>query len=317
MTLPQPTPAMAAVFPLLALHLCAVLTGLGAFAFAWLCEFLAGVGRQGFLKKLAQQMSALGVLFTFYILVATGGAMAVMAVQFPEFVQPWLDAPLLMAVPGAAIGWLLLTGLLYVSTWRGSKNRPGLHRSLGFLAALGLPLVLAGSLAVKFTTLAGGPLPTDASMLQTALAAGMLSPYFWPLLTVSFFQALTCAAGFGLAWLLVRRRRDDFGRDYYAFALPQAAQWAVVFAALAAAAQAWTWHAMPQAATEGPGAQLLIWLGYAGFGALLLAAALWLAVRLSKAPLRMKPAVWLAALALVAAMGIFTALNTAAFFPLL
>lgn len=316
MPLPSPSPTMAVVFLLLALHLCAVFTGLGAFAFAWLCEFLAGVRKQMFLKKLAQQMSALGIMFLAYILTATGGSMAVMYARYPEFIRTWLDAPLLAVVPGAAILWLTLFGLVYALSWRGSKSNPGLHRTIGLLAAMGLPLVLAASLAVKLVAFGGLELPQDGTTLVTALAIGLQSPFFASLFTGAVFQALTCAAGFGLVYLLIRRNRDDFGRDYYGFTVAHTALWAVLFALPTAAAQAWAFTLATTLAPTSPNLELMVWLDYTGFGALLLATVLWIMIRRSKNPLRMKPAILLAALALLVSMAAFAAFNAGTFFAL-
>lgn len=316
MTLPEPAPATAAVFALLSVHLCAVLIGLGAFPLAWLGEFLAGAKKNVFYKKLAQQLSGLGVLFLCYTLFSVGGSVAFLHVRYPEYVRPWLDAPWLAVPALAGLGWLTVFGLAYAFTWRGSKKNPGLHKTLGLLAALGAPLVLGGSLALKLVAAGSGlDAPATPQMLATLLEAGLRSPFFGPLFTGSVLQALTCAAGFGLVYLLTRRNRDDFGRDYYNFAVSTAAKWAVGCAVLTAAAHAWTASFILVLAEGSPSLELAQWIGGASFGALICAVLLWATVWRSKAPLRRKPAILLAALLLLLAVGAFAALSAGAFFP--
>jgi hypothetical protein len=42
-----------------------------------------------------------------------------------------------------------------------------------------------------------------------------------------------------MGYLILRRNKDDFGRDYYRFALPQAARWGLALLAPAAIAVGW------------------------------------------------------------------------------
>lgn len=310
MPLPEPTPALAAVFLVLALHLCAVYTGLGAFALAWWCEALGAARRLGFLRKLARQLSALGVLFLCYTVVAATGGLAVLWTRFPEALWPWTQLPELALPAALALAWATLFGLAYGLSWGMAREHPKAHRVLGLLAALGGPLVLAASLAMKLAPLlpfiiAAGP--------HIVMLRGMFVPAFGPLLAAAGTLMLTCAAGFGLAYLLTRRNREDFGRDYYGYVLGRLAGWALLLGLGTAGAQAWVCSVVPGAwppGLEGPAL-----LALCGFCALGLACVLWAVVWRAQAPLRMKPAVWLAALALLAATGAFSALHATLFLP--
>ncbi|MCK9241448.1 hypothetical protein [Desulfocurvus sp.] len=310
MQLPEPSPALAAVFLLLALHLCAVYVGLGAFALAWWCEALGAMRRMAFLKKLARQLSGLGVLFLCYTVAAVAGGVAVLWVRFPETLWPWTAVPELAAPPALALAWTLLFALAYALTWPSAREHQGRHRALGLFAALGGPLLLGTSLAMKLAPLnpwyvAAGP--------HIVMLRGVFVPAFGPLLAASALTMLACAAGFGQVYLLLRRNRDDFGRDYYGFALGRLAGWALPLGLAAAGAQAWACTRIPGAWP--PGAQGPALLAAGGLGALGLACALWAVVWRASAPLRMKPAVWLAALALLGATGAFAALQATLFLP--
>lgn len=310
MTLPEFTPALAAVFLVLALHLCAVYVGLGAFALAWWSEALGATRRMGFLKKLAGQLSALGVLFLCYTLVAVVGGVAVLWLRFPDALWPWTAVPELAAPPALALGCAALFALAYSLSWSSAREHPGRHRVLGLLAALGGPLVLAVSLAMKLAPLNPWYVAAGAHVV---LLRGIFVPAFWPLLAASTLLMLTCAAGFGLVYLLLRRNRDDFGRDYYAFVLGRLAGWALLLGLATTGTQAWACAQVPGAwppGVTGPGL-----LAAAGLAALGLACALWAVVWRAGAPLRMKPAVWLAAVALVAATAAFAALQATLFLP--
>jgi hypothetical protein len=56
---------------------------------------------------------------------------------------------------------------------------------------------------------------------------------FWPLLLESVPLGFAFAAAFAAVWLCIMRGRQDFGRDYYAFALPYCAGWARAMTLLA------------------------------------------------------------------------------------
>ncbi len=47
---------------------------------------------------------------------------------------------------------------------------------------------------------------------------------FYPLLWALVFTSLSISGAMAMAWLLLRRSRDDFGRDYYAFAVRKCAR---------------------------------------------------------------------------------------------
>ncbi|WP_461211231.1 hypothetical protein [Desulfocurvus sp. DL9XJH121] len=315
MFIPQPDPGLLGVFVLLALHLCAVYTALGAFPLTVVCELFSRSGGKVFHKKLAQQFSALGVLFLVYMLFAVGGSMAFLYFQYPDLIHPWLDAPMAAAPLAGAVAWLTVLGLAYALGWGWAKSSPGGHVFLGLLAALGTPALLALSLAVKLIVLSGRADMLATGGLGALLAAGAAHPLFAPLALSCLLLTLACAGGFGLVFLILRRGRDDFGRDYYAFAARFTARWAALSMACALAAQAWVFALTPEMLYTGTELTFPGWLATTGNGCGLVAILAWVAVARSSRPLRSKPAMFLAALLLICAVGALSAVDTVLFFP--
>jgi len=309
------SPQLCAVFVVLALHLCAVYTGLGAFPLALANEIRSASKSMVFLKKLAQQLSALGLMFLAYTLVAVAGSYAVVATQAPDLLRPWREEPsTLAAVVGVAVAYVLLA-LIYAFTWRSAGKSP-LHRLLGLVTSAGIVALLSLSLCLKLAMYTELPETGPAMALGEALASGMGHAQFAPLLLNTILTCLACAAGFGLLFLLSRRKRDDFGRDYYGFAVRTLAGSAIVAALGTVASEAWVAEGMLPALLAAGQPTLLGWLALGGGAAGLIAALLWFMVLRAEAPLRSKPAMLLAGLMLLVTVGAFGAVNASIFLAL-
>ncbi|MDL2272583.1 hypothetical protein LJC23_06080 [Desulfovibrio sp. OttesenSCG-928-I05] len=134
--------------------------------------------------------------------------------------------------------------------------------------------------------------------------------FFWPVMLHMLPLAIGTAGAFGAFWLLIRRKRNDFGRDYYAFALPYSAKWALcgtllslgtVFYAYSRAGE----FMLPE--LSHPPSILLATLCCALPA---LACLLWLLLIRSETPLRHKPGIVIALFALLAGVSAqFLALN--------
>lgn len=318
MPIQQFDPGLIGVFALLAVHLCAVYTGLGSFTLAVTGEQFAKAKGKVFLKKFAQQMSAQGLMFLIYMLVSAGGSFAVLHFKFPELIQPWLEAPLLAVPALVALGFFALFALAYALSWKAAKSAPARHMFLGQLAAMGVILLLGVSLAMKLALAPGLPeVPTTSADLALVLQSGLNHPMFPPLAVSSVLLAFACAGGFGLVYLLTRRNRDDFGRDYYAFVTRFTARWAALFTALAVGTQAWIAALMePERLLDGQMPTFIGWLMAGGAGCALLAVICWVVTAASKTPMRTKPAMLLGALLLLAAVAGMSAANATIFLPI-
>lgn len=316
MTIPQLTPELIGFFLVLGLHMCAVLTGLGAFPAAWTSEVLAGARKKIFLKKLAQQISMLGVMFLWYMIIAVGGSFAVFHYQYPELLKPWLANPLIGVPAVSALLWTLLFGMVYALTWKSSKKNAGRHKTLGFLAALGLPLILGLSLAVKLGPIWDLPAGVNPKALAQTLLAGAMHPFYPTMLAGTILLALACASGFGLVWLIIRRKRDDFGRDYYNFVIRHTAKWAAVTVLATLAVQTWQCYQMLPQVIKTPAFPMLSYIAGTGGIAAFIASLLWTVVNRSSTPLRFKPMIIIAAILLVTTVTAFSVINASVFIKL-
>lgn len=202
--------------------------------------------------------------------------------------------------------WLILVCgtffvTLYAVLWRTLRANPVLHQALGLLGALfcyaavyGVTSVVSADAAFELgeprvESLRGIFVPTGASPLWNGLA------YLLPL-------TLAMAGGLGALWLVLRRHRDDFGRDHYTQMLPWCATWArnswiVVWFFLVGLTGINLWHMsltgehMALSELSNYGARLLLWF---------IPGLLWTIVARSTTPLRHK---FTLLLALLLAMG--------------
>lgn len=128
------------------------------------------------------------------------------------------------------ISWLLLSigvmlGTIYLFLWNALKNMPVLHVTLGMIAAVQNCL----SLAFIIFTMRISAAFTSAETNEIALPNIFPNAWDAPLWSAAIYTVpliFSMAAAFGLCWLAMRRKKDDFGRDYYSAMLPWCASWA-------------------------------------------------------------------------------------------
>ncbi len=230
----------------------------------------------------------------------------------PDPAAPGIAAPLEpgLVLAGEALLSLLLFGLAVSAATRKSMAGTLFAACLGGLANLLLLLGLTALWGAPLSSpaLLDPALPAAAPLLPQSLADLAARPasawLFWAWLVL-----LAPAAGIGLAQLRVlgRRAKDDFGRDYYAFALRACAKTASL-SALFAAVLGGVAVMLAVADFAGSAAQReaglpphVLW-GAAGVLFCLIAAGLWFAVRRSATPLRHKVSLLLTPLLLFAGM---------------
>jgi hypothetical protein len=191
--------------------------------------------------------------------------------------------------------------ILYRATWTSMKKSKGLHASLGVAAAaLGL-LTIVLALLYKRMALHDPALASSSFGFDALLGAALGTPavsLLWPAVLLAAMTSLSAAGGFGLAYLLLRRNTEDFGRDYYVFGLKQCASWALTptFASVGAV----SWLVVVQLDRIGVLALHNPKLYYLAAGLLLglVASVAWSHVARSETPLRRKPSVVLGCLCL-------------------
>ena len=250
-------------------------------------EILARSRSQVFFKKSAQQAAPLGLVLLAYTLLVGGSATYMVMVR-----SGGGELAALFALPTLlSLGLWLLFSAIYGLSAKSMKNAPQIHAALGILGGIGglfgvhaVAALVRASLAPLHATGASA----SGLSLKTLLLPQASAP-FWPLLAHFILLVPAAAGGVGLIWLILRRERDDWGRDYYAFAMRLAARWTALPLLCALGVQSWlvlSLQYLPPA--------LLTRIEIAGpfvAGQILGLVAAWLLLRLSRSetPMRDKP----------------------------
>ncbi len=174
-----------------------------------------------FTDKFGQQAATfalLGGLWLFCVLAAVLAAVWFLA---PAKAPYYLGLPL----PFGAVAATVLGGaaafLTYRGSWQRFKTQKPLHGLIGLSATLLLwAAFYAGLAASRPLALALPPATTAAFLLPPA------NSLFWRFLTIGLPLSVGLAGAYTGAWLVWRRDRDDFGRDYYNFTMRLAARFA-------------------------------------------------------------------------------------------
>lgn len=283
---------------------------LAAMASPWVAAFCQGLARRRqrvFYDKFAKQIAQMGLLFALATLPCSLGALVLMhqyhpATQTPGMPHPLEQPPALLAA-ALCLEALVLLGV-YAGDWSRWKTRRPLQNVLGWAAgastfmALCLALVVKWLLATHPEALVTPPFP---DRVLEALASLTPLSTLWPFLALAACGGVGAAGVLGGAYLLTRRDREDYGRDYYAFAC-RAAAWTGVAGLPPAMLSAWwlLWIVLPRF-PEGPLSP--VWRLGAG-GAVLLGAVAMALLTVAKAeqPLRKKPTLILCTLLLCMAV---------------
>ncbi len=192
-------------------------TSFGIPALAFLSE-ISGILRQRvFMDKFARQTARLGLLFIYSILLAVAGAWAII-ILYLKNPGSWIEYDIFWDF--SLYLCLLSAGLfsLYYFLWDRLKKIKSFHLALGALAVLSMKTFLALLFWAVYREL-----------MVIPEVIPELDSIFLPILAQIFIISLSGAAALTLAYLLLRRNRDDFGRDYYRFALGFGAKWAIFF----------------------------------------------------------------------------------------
>lgn len=184
----------------------------------------AHFGRRSLFERCSRQQARFANLLNWLFAVCGVGVAA-------SGVIPYASLPLLYRVGIYAGGGLLLAGTLIwtvvTAAWKPLRRWPVLHGLLAFvagscLAALPLIGLVIGRVAIQGMEL---PAQNDAQALVDLLLPTVSDP-FWLYVGLVHFLEVASAGALGLCWLLIRRRADDFGRDYYIFAAQWCGEWA-------------------------------------------------------------------------------------------
>lgn len=216
-----------------------------------------------FTDKFGQQAATfalLGGLWLFIVLIA---ALAVLWFLAPAKAPYYLGLPF----PLAAVAGTVLAGavafLTYRGAWQRLKAQKSQHGAIGLTATLLLWAALYVGLAAARPLVLSLPPATDPAFL---LPPG--NSLVWRLFALGLTLSLGLAGTFTGAWLVWRRDKDDFGRDYYNFTLRLSARVGFVGHVLSLGAMGWLGLALLPLAGELT-TRLAISLGLYGTGVLL------------------------------------------------
>jgi hypothetical protein len=210
---------------------------------------------------------------------------------------PW-EPPAFFLPPLAAL--LLL--LLYIALWTPLKKCRFLHVFSGLLAALFSLLVLFAGLLLFSAELLPVRDLSPLAFFQSLIPDFLTSPVFCALFSFLFCTGLASGGGLTQIWLLLRRNRADYGRDYYVFAMRYCARLALFFTLLAAALAGGTYWLLDSSVPRELSQNHDIGLMLIAFGLPLSCGLLWLSIVKSDTPLRHKPGACFACLFLLIAL---------------
>ncbi len=261
-----------------------------------------------FLDKFGQQTTTFALLGGGYVFLLAILSAAVLPVLAPESATFFFHLPLPLvplAVP-LVLGAALF--LAYRGLWQRMKNTKKVHSLIGITSGLAFFLAIYAAISAFRLLSLHAPMPLDA--------ADFLFPprnaFFWPILVQTLALALCLAGGFGGLYLVIRRNKDDFGRDYYDFTLKLASRWALLAGIPQLAALGHVYNGLWSFASVHAASAFLFWAMVASLALWIISLALWAVVALSPYALRLKWAVLAAPLLAIAAI----ACQSAFFWPM-
>jgi len=292
---------------LLGLHFLLALGGLGTICMAAMVETFSGAGKKAFLNKLSDQSGKLGAMLLLYLGLALAGSFWVWMLLYPEQFRLWMVdkylLPVALGVPGLAV----ILGVFYKWLQKSLSNSRGAHAALGVLASISAlaALLLAAMSKQHLLLLADkdATYPTLEGLARIQLADPETWGYFALLSTV----ALASGGALSQLFLLIRRNRDDYGRDYYAYAARTTCRWTWIFALLALAPWGYFASVMMPSLKIMPQSEATMGFFFAYPVFMAVAVALFFAVGRSAMPMRHKPAMICGAASIWLALASFTA----------
>jgi hypothetical protein len=284
-------PVPSTLHTLYALYLFLVLGAAGSPVVSLGLEIYGHKTRTIFAVKLAQQMDRLGITLVLLILAAGTAANLLL---LPD--SPYLPALLRFLTPELTL-LLSIPSLLLITfwtaralTWNRMKKRRPLHISLGVMTVLCMIALVVALAAMKrhlFTHELSVIGPVAIPELFSWPADGLI----WPALIHFLIVGMGVAALLTPLYLFLRRTREDYGRDYYNWAMGVVAKWALIFMLGQLILLPWYYYSTSAVFQ----ADLFPVIG-AGIVSLFLAAGIWFLLIRSKTPMRYKGFVLLSVL---------------------
>lgn len=269
------------------------------FSLAALCAPLLAVKAEtaflprsrAFYDKIALQTAEAAVALHIYLLSILGLSLfVVMYLYQPHLTYPlFVQYALVLFAPFAA--GLFLSGA-YLLLWNPLRKKRAPHLAAGYIAALySLALLFLGFLLLPsarplllLQSIWANPVP----VLRLLLADFLASPVLWLGLGCLFFTGLAAGSGLAQIWLIIRRERAAYGRDYYAFAMRYQARVALFYALVSTLLAGAFFHllrqSVPPELSQSPDLGVML----VAFGLPLCSGLIWLSIGKSDTPLRHK-----------------------------
>lgn len=184
-------------------------------------EVLGHTRQRSCYDKGARQLAGLACILAWLCTLGTGllgWTRLESAAQYPAIVQGYMVWLLFLATASLCVS-------LYFSLWKSLRQWPMLHQCLALLAGcLATVSLYAGLSLLDAESRIDQGLPPLKDVW--ALFVPQEHSALWNILYYLPPLAVGLAAGMGAVWLLLRRKRDDYGRDHYNVLLPWCATWA-------------------------------------------------------------------------------------------
>lgn len=237
-----------------------------------------------FRDKYGQQTATFCLLAGLASLLCMGGGGAFIWSRYPAASSFWLGWPLPLAPLAGAAALAVALACVYRAVWQGMRDNRGAH------AAIGVGATVSGwALGYLFVTFLRHFVVTPVEpQADPALFLPPLDSAAWFMLPAALALSLAFAGSTASLYLIARRDKDDFGRDYYNYTLKLASKWALfpTLAALAACGAhfATLWPAVRNL----PLRPFYFWSSAGGLVCFLMACTLWALVMKNQNPLRLK-----------------------------
>lgn len=128
------------------------------------------------------------------------------------------------------ISWLLfsigvLLSSIYYSLWGVLKNMPVLHATLGMIGAVQNCVAFV---VILFAIRVGSAIasPDTANLALPDFFPSSWDDTLWSAACYALPLLLAMPAAIGACWLVLRRKKEDYGRDYYNAMVPWVTAWA-------------------------------------------------------------------------------------------
>ncbi len=237
-----------------------------------------------FRDKFGQQTATFCLFVGLVALLCMGGAAAFIKFNYPAAASFWLALPLPLAplAGGAALAAVLAA--VYRAIWQNMRDNRPVHAALGMAATLAgwITCYLGVSFFRHFVATPVEPSADPALFLPPLESAA------WFILGAALALTLTFAGALGSLYLIYRRDKDDFGRDYYNYSLKLACKWSLFSVLPALAALGAHFAKIWPEVRNLPIRQTFFWSEAAALAAFVMACLLWTLVIKNQNPLRLK-----------------------------